>query len=269
MKQPSYDPVWQTSTAPVPAAVAQAPSPVPVASCRLRRGGAGRRPRPLRVGDALAALSHLQRPLALLAADVDADLRDLCLRRPGVVVARRRRLRRRRPPTGPARRPRRADGVKCAVHGRRLGRLAVRRPRLAGSRDRRRLERGQRGSARSAPEARPGRGRTHDRDRRSERHRSRRARIVGARPARDVAARPALRRARRSLRRRLCRRLLDAGAGREAWPLPPHRRAPKRPGRCAAPFFLAALAVLSSWSIGASSSPSARSWPPISSTRAT
>jgi hypothetical protein len=44
----------------------------------------------------VAALSHLQRPLALLAADVDADLRDLCLRRAGVVVARRRRLRRRR-----------------------------------------------------------------------------------------------------------------------------------------------------------------------------
>ena len=52
-----------------------------------------------------------------------------------------------------------------------------------------------------------------------------------ARPARDIAARPALRRAARSLRGRLCRRLLDAGAGREAWPLPPHGRAPKRPGR--------------------------------------
>src|SRR5438128_2513988 len=83
-----------------------------------------------------------------------------------------------------------------------VGRLAVRRPRLAGSRDRRRLERGQRGSARSASEARPRRGRTHDRDRRCERHRFWRARLVGARPARDSAARPALRRARRSLRRR-------------------------------------------------------------------
>src|SRR6267378_4346684 len=168
------------------------PGPGAVASCRLRRGGACRRPRPLRVGDALAALSHLQRPLALLAADVDADLRDLCLRRPRLVVARRRRLRRCRPSAGPARRPRRADGVKCAVHGRRLGRLAVRRPRLAGSRDRRRPERGQRGSARSAPEARPRRGWPHDRDRCCGRHRSRRARLVSARPARDPAACPAL-----------------------------------------------------------------------------
>src|SRR5713226_8279440 len=115
-----------------------------------------------------------------------------------------------------------------------VGRLAVRRPRLAGSRDRRRLERGQRGSARPAPEARPRRRRTHDCHRRCERHRSRRARLVSARPARDPAACPALRRAARPLRRRLCRRLLDAGAGREAWPLPPHGRAPKRPGRRAA-----------------------------------
>src|SRR5439155_20663102 len=66
-------------------------------------------------------------------------------------------------------------------------------------------------------------------------HRFWRARLVGARPARDSAARSALRRVARSLRRRFCRRLLDAGADREAWPLPPQGRAPKRPGRRAPP----------------------------------
>src|SRR5437899_1390937 len=98
-------------------------------------------------------LSEKQRRLQLLAADLDAHLLDLRLRRAGVVVARRWRLRRCRPPAGPACSPRRADGVERAVHGRRLGRLAVRRPRRAGSRDRRGAERGQRGSARPAPEA--------------------------------------------------------------------------------------------------------------------
>src|SRR5262249_21108503 len=82
-----------------------------VASRRLRGGGAGGRPRRRRLGDALAALSHLQRPLALLAPDVDADLRDLRLRRAGGVAARRRRLRRGRAPAGPARGSRRADGA--------------------------------------------------------------------------------------------------------------------------------------------------------------
>src|SRR6266511_2566883 len=201
--------------------------------------------------EALAALSHLQRPLALLAPDVDADLRDLCLRRTRVLVTRRWCLRRCRPPAGPARSPRRADGVERAVHGRRIGRLAVRRPRLAGSRDRRSLERGQRRSARSAPEPRPRRRRPHDRDRSCWRHRSRRARLVSARRAGNLAPRPALRSAVRPLRGRLCRRLLDAGADREAWPLPPHGRAPTRPG-CRAPSVLAgrsggALLMVNRW----------------------
>src|SRR4029077_17526596 len=94
-----------TAAAHVPPAVSRAHSPDAVAWQRLRRGGAGGRSRPLRLGNALAAVSHLQRPLALLAADADADLRDLRLRRPCIVVARRWRLRRCRPTTGPARRP--------------------------------------------------------------------------------------------------------------------------------------------------------------------
>ena len=52
------------------------------------------------------------------------------------------------------------DGLDRALPVRRLGRLAVRRPRPAGARDRRRPERGQRGAARPAPAPRPGRRRT-------------------------------------------------------------------------------------------------------------
>ena len=53
--------------------------------------------------------------LAFLAADPDADLRDLRVRRARHAAARRTRLRRRRPPPGPARRARRADGLDRAL----------------------------------------------------------------------------------------------------------------------------------------------------------
>ena len=84
------------------------------------------RARPVRVDHAVAAVSRLQRAVALLAADADPDLRDLRLRGAGQPAARRGRLRRRRPPAGAARRARRADRRNGPVPARRLAGLAVR-----------------------------------------------------------------------------------------------------------------------------------------------
>ncbi len=84
------------------------------------------RARPVRLDHAVAAVSRLQRAVALLAADADPDLRDLRLRGAGQPAARRGRLRRRRPSAGPARRAWRADRRNRPVPARRLGGLAVR-----------------------------------------------------------------------------------------------------------------------------------------------
>ena len=122
--------------------------------------------RPVRLGHAVAALPRLQRALALLAADADADLRDLCVR-----GAREPAAGRRASPTASA------AGPSCSQRSQALmastvlflladsAAVALRRPRHPGPRHRRGVQRGQRGAARPAPAPRPRRRRAHQRDR--------------------------------------------------------------------------------------------------------
>src|SRR5512132_2314624 len=109
------------------------------------------RARAVRVDHAHTALRHLQRARALLSAYVDADLCDLCLRRARDAPARGRGVRPSRSAAGPARGARGADGSEPPLPVRGLRRLAVRRPRPSGARDRCGLERGEREPARPPP----------------------------------------------------------------------------------------------------------------------
>ncbi len=197
--------------------------------CLCARRGRDRA-RPVRLGHALAALSQLQRALALLAVYADLDLCDLRVRRAHKPAARRWPLGRCRTPARPPRRARNADGVDRPLHARRLGRLAVRRPRAPGARDRRGAQRRQRLAARLPSASRPGGCRTHERDRGGRRTRPGHPRLLRARPARNGSAGSAVRPAARSVRDRLRRRLLDARAGRRAEALPAEARAPEHPG---------------------------------------
>ena len=117
---------------------------------------------------------------------------------------------------GPARRARRAHGGHGPLHGRRLGRLALRRARRAGPGHRRRPRRRQRLAARPPRPPRSGRRRADQRRGERRRHGPRRARLGGVRGVPARPARAALCRAVRALRDRLRRRLADARARRVA-----------------------------------------------------
>ena len=195
---------------------------------RLRGGRVGDRARALRVGDAVAALSQLQRALALLAADLDPDLRDLRAGCAGLAAGRRRCLGRRRAPPRPPCVPGDPDGVQRPVRVRRFRGMALRRTRRAGPRDRRRAQRGERGSARPTPAPRPGRRRPHERNRIRDRPRPRHPGLVVARAARIGAPDTALRRPARPVLADRGRSVPDARAGRRAQAVAPDDRAPER-----------------------------------------
>src|SRR5262245_5840322 len=93
------------------------PPPAPELG-RLRARRERDRTGPVRLHHAVAPLPQLQRAVALLAADADARLRDLHVRRARVAAARRPRLGRGRPPARPPLRARRIDGGDGAVHAR-------------------------------------------------------------------------------------------------------------------------------------------------------
>src|SRR6202012_5387592 len=123
------------------------------------------RPGPVLLRHPLPALRHLQPALGLRLDRPDAGLRDLRLRRAPLPAARRAALRRGRPAPGPDRLDVGAGRRDDPLHARRLGDLALRRPRDPGPRHRPRAERRQRRAARPPSETRPGLGQPRQRRR--------------------------------------------------------------------------------------------------------
>jgi hypothetical protein len=165
--------------------------------------------------------------VGLLAGRSHARLRDLRLRRAHGAPPRRPRFRRGRSASGPARLPRRPARHERSVHACGLSRLAVRRARPAGPRDRPGAGCGERRSPRSASAARSRRRRADQRRGQRRRHRPWCPRLGDAGPAAPGPSRAALRRAVRPLRRRLCRRAAHARAGHGPVSSPPHPAAPE------------------------------------------
>ena len=128
------------------------------------------------------------RALALRAADADADLRDLRVRRARRPAARGPGFGRRRAAPRPARLAR-ARALHRPLHPRVVDGLALRRPRDPGTRDRRGHQCRQRGAPRPPPAPRCGCGRSGQRRRERGGPRARIPRLVVARAARSRAPR--------------------------------------------------------------------------------